>query len=132
APRSSWRGRNGHSTHLARPGSPIKAARVACETRARLHAVDSRLQMGENPARGGDSARLSMKKPVGKEVPFFARYLIGQQLGKVTAGGGIVTTMKYPSDAEDGGPITLKYPSDDAEYVTLKYPSDDDEALPTE
>ncbi len=50
-----------------------------------------------------------MRKTKKKEVPFFVRYLEGQELKKV---GG--TTMKYPSDGD--------------EYVTMKYPSDDDEA----
>jgi hypothetical protein len=47
-----------------------------------------------------------------KELPFFARYLEGQQLKRVKGSMHV---------------ITLKYPSDDDEYVTLKYPSDDDE-----
>ncbi|HME91519.1 MAG TPA: microviridin/marinostatin family tricyclic proteinase inhibitor [Myxococcaceae bacterium] len=55
-----------------------------------------------------------MKVKKKKEVPFFARFLEGQELKRVK---GSITTLKYPSDYD--------------EYVTMKYPSDDDEA-PTE
>ncbi|HTN83551.1 MAG TPA: microviridin/marinostatin family tricyclic proteinase inhibitor [Sorangium sp.] len=56
-------------------------------------------------------------------VPFFARFLEDQK--RVRTGvkaGKPATTLKYPSDREDGGgggepPI----------YTTLKYPSDGDE-----
>ena len=92
-------------------------------------------------------------------VPFFARYLEGQfcedlseeEMDKVQGGlklaaptkkfppespNGIVTTLKYPSDREDGSPIyppvTKKYPSDHEEYaVTQKYPSDGDDLIAT-
>jgi hypothetical protein len=53
-----------------------------------------------------------MKRASRKRIPFFARYLVKQQL-KGVAGSEPVHTMKYPSD--------------DDEYVTMKYPSDDDE-----
>ncbi|MBP5971188.1 microviridin/marinostatin family tricyclic proteinase inhibitor [Brasilonema sp. CT11] len=76
-----------------------------------------------------------------KAVPFFARYLEGQSCedlseeemenihggyGKTSAPAkdGIVMTMKYPSDNEDG---TKKAPSDSDEAMTQKYPSDGDE-----
>lgn len=52
------------------------------------------------------------KKP--SKSPFFARFLQTQELRDV-AGGGEATTLKYPSDQEDGGgggPVTLKFPSD--------------------
>lgn len=104
-------------------------------------------------------------------LPFFARYLEGQFCEDLseeetqTIQGGlrfahptrkfpgkvpddVVTTMKYPSDHEDGAgggrppvtpPVTnrlrdqvaatKKYPSDNEEHVavTLKYPSDGDD-----
>ncbi|BAZ17157.1 hypothetical protein NIES4071_90350 [Calothrix sp. NIES-4071] len=94
-----------------------------------------------------------------KTLPFFARYLEGQfcedlsdeEIDEVQGGlryaaptlkfppeipDGIVTTLKYPSDREDGFPIhppvTKKYPSDHEEYaVTLKYPSDGDDLIAT-
>ncbi|WP_438005491.1 microviridin/marinostatin family tricyclic proteinase inhibitor [Sorangium sp. So ce321] len=59
-------------------------------------------------------------------VPFFARFLEDQK--RVRTGvkaGGPVTTLKYPSDGEDGGgggggdpsvPVTLKYPSDGEDF----------------
>lgn len=63
-----------------------------------------------------------------KAVPFFARFLEGQNVAEMSEeeseaiGGGmidedpnseIVTTLKYPSDDEDGGiGVTEKYPSD--------------------
>ncbi|WP_438015784.1 microviridin/marinostatin family tricyclic proteinase inhibitor [Sorangium sp. So ce315] len=54
-----------------------------------------------------------------EEVPFFARFLEDQK--RVRTGvkaGKLYTTLKYPSDNEDGGgPI----------FTTLKYPSDGDE-----
>ncbi|KYF51057.1 hypothetical protein BE08_22225 [Sorangium cellulosum] len=52
-----------------------------------------------------------------EEVPFFARFLEDQK--RVRTGvkaGKPATTLKYPSDNEDG-PI----------FTTLKYPSDGDE-----
>ena len=96
-------------------------------------------------------------------VPFFARYLEGQfcedlsveEMNEVHGGlrllppttkhppesdDGIVTTLKFPSDQEDGGgghdnklkdeyAVTKKYPSDSDEHiaVTQKYPSDGDD-----
>lgn len=88
-------------------------------------------------------------------VPFFARYLEGQFLTEVSEkemdevkGGiryfhlpteGMVQTLKYPSDNEDGSPgheiMTRKYPSDKEDIgsgghpMTKKYPSDADEAM---
>lgn len=52
------------------------------------------------------------------DVPFFARFLeaqggvkTGVRSGKATR--PIAVTLKYPSDHEDGPPLTtLKYPSD--------------------
>ncbi|KYC37674.1 serine endopeptidase inhibitor [Scytonema hofmannii PCC 7110] len=81
-------------------------------------------------------------------LPFFARYLEGQfcedlseeEMDEVHGGyrlahptrpkkDEIFTTLKYPSDNEEGGDFaTKKYPSDTDEYaVTLKYPSDGDD-----
>ena len=54
-----------------------------------------------------------MRKTKKKEVPFFARYLEGQELRKI--GGG--QTLKYPSDIDE-----------EVADVTMKYPSDGDEA----
>jgi hypothetical protein len=55
-------------------------------------------------------------------VPFFARYLEGQvceelseeEMEVVRGGDGNTTTLKYPSDQEDGGGtvMTQKFPSD--------------------
>jgi Serine endopeptidase inhibitors len=88
-----------------------------------------------------------------QDLPFFARFLEGQKqeatdrkvalTGDATPlikpkrpgeTGGIITTKKYPSDAEDnsGGGIvtTQKYPSDSEDnsgggiITTKKYPSD--------
>ncbi|MBW4626663.1 MAG: microviridin/marinostatin family tricyclic proteinase inhibitor [Brasilonema octagenarum HA4186-MV1] len=85
-----------------------------------------------------------------KAVPFFARYLEGQFCEDLseeemeTVHGGltavsapakdeIATTLKYPSDNEDGGGFTKKYPSDKDDVggggFTKKYPSDSDEAM---
>lgn len=56
------------------------------------------------------------KKPLANEsVPFFARFLEGQELPQVQtdvkAGGkGLKPTQKYPSDIDEA--VTLKYPSD--------------------
>ena len=89
--------------------------------------------------------------PNEKAVPFFARYLEGQNIEELSdedmeavAGGkkgrkgcgGVVTTEKYPSDQEDGsggdtGAVTMKYPSDNEDgggVVTMKYPSDNEES----
>lgn len=46
-----------------------------------------------------------------RSQPYFVRFLEPQELADVTAGK------------------TLKYPSDNDEFVTLKYPSDDDEDI---
>ncbi|XXX74932.1 microviridin/marinostatin family tricyclic proteinase inhibitor [Sorangium sp. So ce134] len=59
-----------------------------------------------------------------EQVPFFARFLEDQKRVRtgVKAGGG-ATTLKYPSDNEDGGGggvVTLKYPSDSDEDIYTK------------
>jgi hypothetical protein len=103
-------------------------------------------------------------------LPFFARYLEGQfcedlseeEMDAVQGGlklvaptrkhppenhDGIVTTLKFPSDQEDGGggghpvtskikdtyAVTKKYPSDGDDHiaVTNKYPSDGDDHITT-
>ncbi|MGK3999894.1 microviridin/marinostatin family tricyclic proteinase inhibitor [Sorangium sp. So ce1024] len=59
-----------------------------------------------------------------EQVPFFARFLEDQK--RVRTGvkaGKLYTTLKYPSDKEDGGgggDVTLKYPSDSDEEIYLK------------
>jgi hypothetical protein len=62
-------------------------------------------------------------------VPFFARYLEGQD--PVSAAGGTVETKKYPSDEEDeGNEQTKKAPSDEEDESgnqTLKHPSDEED-----
>jgi hypothetical protein len=66
-------------------------------------------------------------------VPFFARYLEGQieelseEEMEAAIGGSINTTLKYPSDMEDAGSMTKKYPSDTDVATTDKYPSDGDD-----
>ncbi|WP_437956343.1 microviridin/marinostatin family tricyclic proteinase inhibitor [Sorangium sp. So ce119] len=58
-----------------------------------------------------------------EEVPFFARFLEDQK--RVRTGvkaGKPATTLKYPSDNEDGGGGGC-----DPIATTLKYPSDGDE-----
>ncbi len=57
-----------------------------------------------------------------KKVPFFARYLEGQEFPEVRTD---VKAGAYPPF------VTLKYPSDADEDVTLKYPSDGDDEGPT-
>ena len=52
------------------------------------------------------------------EMPFFARYLEGQEFPQVK------TNVKAGI-----GPVTHKYPSDGDDDVTQKYPSDDDERV---
>ncbi|MDZ8068191.1 MAG: microviridin/marinostatin family tricyclic proteinase inhibitor [Nostoc sp. DedQUE08] len=82
-------------------------------------------------------------------VPFFARFLEGQSLedlseeeSKAIIGGKcnnatnknkdeLVTTLKSPSDQEDGV-VTKKYPSDSDELaVTQKHPSDGEDSSPS-
>ncbi|ATB42833.1 hypothetical protein CYFUS_008312 [Cystobacter fuscus] len=43
--------------------------------------------------------------------PFFARLLEAQELEQA-AGGAPLQTLKFPSDSDEGGPITRKWPSD--------------------
>jgi hypothetical protein len=123
-----------------------------------LAAVASTPALANSSARIGEHAhpqsiQTQSNEPQGKDLPFFARFLEGQQpeatdrkvalTGDSTPlikpkrpgdTGGIVTTRKYPSDAEDhtGGGIvtTRKYPSDAEDHTgggivtTQKYPSD--------
>jgi len=82
-------------------------------------------------------------------VPFFARFLEGQSFedlsdeeSEAISGGtcgvtqkradAIAQTLKFPSDQEEGGIATRKYPSDSDEAVTNKYPSDGDDTFPPE
>ena len=50
------------------------------------------------------------------EVPFFARYLEGQEFPQVKTNvkAGAITT-KFPSDREEHHDVTQKFPSDDDE-----------------
>jgi hypothetical protein len=54
------------------------------------------------------------------ELPFFARYLEGQETLQVKTRLKAGLTLKYPSDQEDTG----------GGHTTQKYPSDDDEGTP--
>ncbi len=47
-------------------------------------------------------------------LPFFARFLEGQELDEVVGARG-ARTLKYPSDADEA--VTMKYPSDDDETI---------------
>ena len=49
------------------------------------------------------------------ELPFFARFLEGQESLHVKTNLKAGVTLKFPSDREDGGDVTMKYPSDDDE-----------------
>ena len=50
------------------------------------------------------------------EVPFFARYLEGQEFPQVkTNVKAGATTLKFPSDLDDHQDVTQKYPSDNDE-----------------
>ncbi|MCG8411812.1 MAG: microviridin/marinostatin family tricyclic proteinase inhibitor [Bacteroidales bacterium] len=61
-----------------------------------------------------------------KKKPFFANFLENQIETSDVKGGGIVVTMKHPSDNDEGGVTpTPNFPPDLP--VTLKYPSDNDE-----
>ena len=77
-----------------------------------------------------------------KAVPFFARFLEGQNIAEMSEeeseaiGGGHegedreIVTLKYPSDDEDGGVMTEKFPSDQEDGgrpVTRKFPSDQED-----
>ncbi|PYP86367.1 MAG: hypothetical protein DMF61_13690 [Blastocatellia bacterium AA13] len=46
----------------------------------------------------------------GKQVPFFARYLEGQEFPRVKTDVRAGQTLKFPSDLDEA--VTLKYPSD--------------------
>jgi Serine endopeptidase inhibitors len=98
------------------------------------------------------TSKIQTSELKGNDLPFFARFLEGQKPEAtdrkvaLTGGGilikpkhpgntgGIITTKKYPSDAEDnsGGGVmtTQKYPSDSEDssgggiITTNKYPSD--------
>jgi Serine endopeptidase inhibitors len=107
----------------------------------------SSAQIGENAH--PQSTQTQSNEPQGKDLPFFARFLEGQQpesANKKVAltdnstspgdTGSNVMTRKYPSDAEDntggGNVTTAKYPSDAEDNpqdvivngTTNKYPSD--------
>jgi hypothetical protein len=62
--------------------------------------------------------------------PFFARFLEGQNRGQAAQDGGAVT-LKYPSDQEDGsqGDASAKRKGGGpGEFTTLKYPSDQEDS----
>lgn len=48
------------------------------------------------------------------EEPFFARYLEGQEFPEVKTNIKAGTTLKYPSDRDEGD-VTQKFPSDNDE-----------------
>jgi hypothetical protein len=50
------------------------------------------------------------------ELPFFARYLEGQDFPEVKTSVKAGLTHKFPSDRDEGD-VTQKYPSDDDEGV---------------
>jgi hypothetical protein len=50
------------------------------------------------------------------EVPFFARFLEGQAFPSVRTDVKAGTTLKFPSDRDEGD-VTMKYPSDDDEGI---------------
>lgn len=52
-----------------------------------------------------------------KRAPFFARFLVKQDLKKI-GGQSLAYTMKYPSDGDDYD-VTMKYPSDDDEAAGI-------------
>ncbi|MGA9770643.1 MAG: microviridin/marinostatin family tricyclic proteinase inhibitor [Blastocatellia bacterium] len=52
-------------------------------------------------------------KDTNNEVPFFARYLEGQEFPDVKTNVKAGITKKYPSDVDED--VTMKYPSDDDE-----------------
>ena len=55
-------------------------------------------------------------KDIEKEVPFFARYLEGQDFPRVkTNVKAGAPTVKFPSDQDDPPDVTQKFPSDDDE-----------------
>ena len=56
-------------------------------------------------------------KETEKEVPFFARFLEGQEFPRVKTNVKAGRTLKFPSDLDEGD-HTLKYPSDDDEGTT--------------
>ena len=71
--------------------------------------------------------------------PFFSQFVEGQELSedeiKQVAGGGLLTTFKYPSDNDEGG-SGLNLGDESIQAIleaagllsfTKKYPSDNDE-----
>jgi len=53
-------------------------------------------------------------KEAEKELPFFARFLEGQEFPHVKTNVKAGGTLKFPSDLDEGD-HTMKYPSDDDE-----------------
>lgn len=51
-------------------------------------------------------------KDIGNEVPFFARYLEGQDFPNVKTSIKAGITIRFPSDFDGPGDVTHKYPSD--------------------
>ena len=49
------------------------------------------------------------------ELPFFARFLEGQETLKVKTNLKAGATLKYPSDRDEHGDVTHKHPSDNDE-----------------
>jgi Serine endopeptidase inhibitors len=57
-------------------------------------------------------------KETENEVPFFARFLEGQEFPHVKANLKAGRTLKFPSDLDEGDQ-TMKYPSDDDEGTSV-------------
>ena len=57
-------------------------------------------------------------KDTEKEVPFFARFLEGQEFPRVKTNVKAGRTLKFPSDLDEGDQ-TMKYPSDDDEGTSV-------------
>lgn len=56
-------------------------------------------------------------KNIENDVPFFARYLEGQDFPSVKTNVKAGRTLKYPSDGDEN--VTHKYPSDSDEGETV-------------
>lgn len=61
---------------------------------------------------------MERKPQENRDLPFFARYLEGQDAESLRPSAGSCQII---------GAATTKYPSDLDEMMTMKYPSDDDE-----
>jgi hypothetical protein len=104
----------------AKPSDPNKAKSFFIERSGGFAGIT----MVAGPVTMGAKGKVSVE-------PFFSRFLEGQQRD------GMMTTMKAPSDNEDGGgggAVTKKAPSDQEDggpgggvVTTMKYPSDNED-----